>query len=76
MDLNILKESNIECCENMYALSMNYLKNNNNLELRKLIIDMDRLESAIRICDDIILLDKYINDLNFLFDKIEVIINE
>lgn len=76
MDLNILKESNIEYCENMYALSMNYLKNKENIELRKLLDEMNKLESIIRVCKDIEQLNKYINNLYILFDRIEVIINE
>lgn len=76
MDINILKESNIEYCENMYALSMNYLKIRDNIELRKSLDAMDKLEANIRICNDISELNKYINSLNILFDRIEVIINE
>lgn len=76
MELNVLKETNVEFCENMYALSMNYLRDRDNLELRRLIDDMDRIEISIKDCNDIYQMDKYINDLNVLFDRIEVIINE
>lgn len=76
MDLNILKESNIEYCENMYALTMNYLRNRDNEELRGLIKAMDKLESLIKECDEIVQLNKYIDDLSVLFHRIEVIVNE
>lgn len=76
MDLNILKESNIEYCENMYALSMTYLRERDNSLLRELLSNMDKIENAIRVCDSIDELKRYIDTLEVIFDKIEVIINE
>ena len=76
MEFTLLKEANVELCENMYALSMNYLRNKNNIELKYLMSCLDELEIYIRQCDELNILKKYIDKLNFLCNKIEGIINE
>lgn len=76
MDINLLKESNVELCENLYALSTTYLKNNQSIELNYLLDYLSKLENNIRKCNDIKSLKEYINELHFLSERIEVIINE
>ena len=76
MDFNILKETNIENCENMYALSINYLKKHNNQELNNLLIILTGLENEIRKCRELNNLTSCINKLNQVIDRIEGIINE
>lgn len=76
MNLDIKKEVSIEYIENTYALASNYLKINNNLELKHLLNELELIEDKIRICNDIDLLKRYKVILEQLIDKIEVIINE
>ena len=76
MEFMLLKEGNVELCENMYALSMNYLRNKSNIQLRALVTCLNEIEMCIRECDDMNNLKRYIDKLDVLCDKIEGIINE
>lgn len=75
MDFNVVKEISVECCENMYALAVNYLKENNNIELNELLDKLVELGDNIRICDDINELFNYKKLLDQLVNRIEVIVN-
>ncbi|MBR6690235.1 MAG: hypothetical protein IKL65_02775 [Bacilli bacterium] len=76
MNIDITKESTIEYIESIYALSISYLKNNTNIELKNLLKELELIEDKIRICDDIEVLNNYKNILNSLIYRIEGIINE
>ena len=76
MSLDIKKEVSIEYIENTYALGTNYLKKNNNLELKHLLNELELIEDKIRMCNDIELLKRYKVILEPLIGKIEVIVNE
>ena len=76
MNIDIIKEATIEYIENMYALSINYLNKNNNLELKNILKELDFIENKIRICVDINAFNKLKNVLNNLLNRIEVLINE
>ena len=76
MNLDIKKEVSIEYIENTYALASNYLKLNNNLELKHLLNELELIEDKIRLCKDIDLLKRYKVILKQLINKIEVIVNE
>ena len=76
MSLDIKKEVSIEYIENTYALGTNYLKKNNNLELKHLLNELELIEDKIRMCNDIELLKRYKVILIPLIVKIEVIVNE
>ena len=76
MDIDITKEVTLEFIENIYALSVNYLKNKNNIELKNLLKELELIEDKIRECESIDLLDNYKNILDDLINKIEGIINE
>ena len=76
MSLDIKKEVSIEYIENTYALGTNYLKKNNNLELKHLLNELELIEDKIRMCSDIELLKNYKVLLEPLIGKIEVIVNE
>lgn len=76
MSLDIKKEVSIEYIENTYALGTNYLKKNNNLELKHLLNELELIEDKIRMCNDIELLKNYKVLLEPLIGKIEVIVNE
>lgn len=73
MNLEIKKEVSIEYIENIYALAINYLKNNNSLELRYLLDELELIEDKVRVCSDV---SRYKIILNSLIDRIEGIINE
>ena len=75
MNIDIIKESTIEYIENFYALSINYLKKYNNLQLKNLIEELEMLEDKIRISNELEL-NNYQIILNNLLNKIEGIINE
>lgn len=74
--MDIIKESTIEYIENIYALSISYLKDNNNMELKNLLKELELIEDKIRLCDDEQILNNYKNILNQLINRIEGIINE
>ncbi len=76
MDINLIKEVTLEYIENIYALSISYLKNNNNIELKNLLKELELMEDKIRECEDENLLNNYKNILDDLINKIEGIINE
>ena len=76
MNLDIVKEACIEYCENMYALSINYLNKKHNLELVDLINELTMVEDDIRFCENIDILSSYRLLLDQLVKKIEGIINE
>ncbi len=76
MDINLIKEITFEYIENIYALSISYLKNNNNVELKNLLKELELIEDKIRECEDENLLSNYKNILDDLINKIEGIINE
>ena len=76
MQMDILKETSIEYCENIYALSINYLKNHNNNELRGLLEELTTIEDNIRICNDIDILNKFVTALKLISNRIEGIIHE
>lgn len=76
MNIDIIKEVTIEYIENIYALAINNLKNNNNLELKNLIKELTMLEDNIRVCEDMDTLDNYKILLDQLINRIEGIINE
>jgi len=75
MDFNVVKEISVECCESMYAIGVNYLKENNNIELNELLDKLVELGDNIRICDDINELFNYKKLLDQLVNRIEVIVN-
>jgi len=74
--MDIIKETTIEYIENIYALSISYLKDNNNMELKNLLKELELIEDKIRLCDDEQILNNYKNILNQLINRIEGIINE
>ena len=74
--MDIIKEAIIERIENMYALSINYLNKNNNLELKNILKELELIEDKIRVCDDINSFNKLKNVLDNLLNSIEVLINE
>ena len=76
MKLDIIKETSIEYCENMYALGSNYLKLDNNFELKHLLNELTMLENKIRICNNINDLNNYKVLLVQIVNRIEGIINE
>ena len=76
MDFNIIKEANLEICESMYGLSINYLKKNENSELDDLLVHVIKIEKEIRLCNNMNALNGYIIQLNKIVARIEVIINE
>ena len=76
MNLDIKREVSIEYIENTYALGINYLRKNNNLELKHLLSELELIEDKIRMCSDIELLKRYKVILNQLINKIEVIVDE
>ena len=57
-------------------ISISYLKNNNNVELKNLLKELELIEDKIRECEDENLLSNYKNILDDLINKIEGIINE
>lgn len=75
MNIDVIKESTIEYIENIYALSINYLKDNNNIELKNLLKELELIEDKIRMCN-VDELDNYKSILNHLINRIEGIINE
>lgn len=76
MNIDIIKEVTIEHIENIYALSINYLNEHNNLELKNILKELEFIEDKIRICDDINSFNKLKNVLDNLLNRIEVLINE
>ena len=76
MNIDILKETTIEYIENIYALSISYLKNKNNIELKNLLKELEFMEDNIRQCKDLDILDNYKSILDNLINRIEDIINE
>lgn len=76
MNIDILKETTIEYIENIYALSIGYLKNKNNIELKNLLKELEFIEDKIRLCGDFDILDNYKVILEQLIKRIEDIINE
>lgn len=76
MNIEIIKETTIEYIENIYALSSNYLKENNNVELKNLLKEIELIEDKIKVCDNIETLNNYKGVLNHLINRIEGIINE
>ena len=76
MNIDILKEASVEYCENIYALSINYLRKNNNTKLDSLVKELAILEDDIRKCENMELLNAYKMLLESLVSKIEGIINE
>lgn len=70
------KGSIIEYIENIYGLASNYLMSNNNLELRKLLNNLELLEDKIKLCNDIDKLKNYNILVNDLISKIEGFVNE
>lgn len=75
MNFDIKKESSIEYCENIYALSTTYLKNDNNIELKHLLKEIIMLEDKIRECSNEGDIDNYISLLKIVCNRIEGIIN-
>ena len=69
MDLDILKESIIEYCENIFALGIGYIRKNADKEVNRLLKKIELLEDEIRYCDNI-------ESLNSLKKIIENIGNE
>lgn len=59
MDIDTIKSTTIEYCENIYALSCNYLKNNINIELINLMDELTFYEDKIRECRDINTINNY-----------------
>ena len=76
MNIDIIKETTIEYIENIYAMSINYLKNNNNVELKNLLKELELIEDKIRVCMDIEIINNYKSILRHLINRIEGIINE
>lgn len=76
MKLDIIKETSIEYCENMYALGSNHLKLDNNFELKHLLSELTMLEDKIRISTNINELNNYKVLLEQIINRIEGIINE
>ena len=76
MNKEIIKATNIEYIENMYALAINSFVKSNNMELKKLIDELVFFEDKIREEDNEKELNNYIISLNELINKIEVLINE
>lgn len=75
VNVDVIKEINIEYCENLYALGVNYLKNNNNKDLEVILDKVAKLEECIRKSEDINELFNYKYYLEQLSNGIEVIIN-
>ena len=75
MNFDMVKGISVEYCENVYALGINYLKNNNNVELKELLDKLSMLEDNIRKCNDVNELFNYKRVLEQLANRIEVIIN-
>lgn len=76
MKLDIIKETSIEYCENMYAFGSTHLKLDNNFELKHLLNELTMLEDKIRICTNINKLNNYKVLLGQIVNRIEGIINE
>lgn len=76
MNIDIIKEATIEHIENMYALSINYLNKNNNLELKNILKELEFIEDKIRLCEEVDSFNKLKNVLDNLLNRIEVLINE
>lgn len=76
MNIDILKETTIEYIENIYALSISYLKNKNNIELKNLLKELELIEDKIRLCEDSNILDNYKHISDNIINRIEGIINE
>ena len=70
MNIEIIKETTIEYIENIYALSSNYLKENNNVELKNLLKEIELIEDKIKVCDNIETLNNYKGVLNHLINRI------
>ena len=76
MEFNVIKAANVEYCENIYALSINYLKKSKNNELSSLLDNLIDVENRIRKCNDVNTLNLNTIELNKIIEKIEGIINE
>lgn len=76
MDIMVVKEATVEYIENIYALAINYLKNNKNIKLKNMLMELELIEDKIRLCEDIDSLENYKSLLESLIKGIEVIINE
>ncbi len=76
MNIDVIKEMSIEYIENIYAISINYLKNNNNIEIKNLLEELELMEEKIKECRSIDELNNYKNILDDLINKIEGIIHE
>lgn len=74
MNINVMKESIIEYCENIFALSIN--KSENNLELKKLLSELTFYEDKVRICSEINKVNNYKKIIMYTINRIEEIINE
>lgn len=75
MNFDMVKGISVEYCENVYALGINYLKNNDNVELKELLDKLSLIEDNIRRCNDVNELFNYKRVLEQLANRIEVIIN-
>lgn len=74
--MELIKEITIEYIENIYALSVNYLKDNNNIELKYLLRELELIEDKIRECNDEDSLNNYRTVLEHLISRIEAVMNE
>ena len=75
MEFNIIKETCIEYCENMYALGSNFLKSNSKLELVNILNKIDDIEDKVRKCNDVNRLFDYKKMLELIMNRLEGIIN-
>lgn len=75
MNFDMVKGISVEYCESVYALGINYLKDNDNVELKELLDRLSLLEDDIRKCDDINILFNHKRVLEQIANRIEVIIN-
>ena len=58
MELDILKESIIEYCENIFALGTCYIRKNDDIEIVDLLNKIELIEDEIRVCEEKGTLDK------------------
>lgn len=74
MDIDVIKESIIEYCENIFALGIG--KSDNNLELKNLLNELIYYEDKVRICSEINEVNNYKKIIMYTINRIEGIINE
>ena len=75
MNFDMVKGISVEYCEGVYALGINQLKDNDNVELKELLDRLSLLEDDIRKCNDVNILFNHKRVLEQIANRIEVIIN-